>query len=143
MKQIAPIVIIVVFMSSCVLLCGCSTTPAWGNKSDNPFHDTFGGKSRIQFEHVFDNHMVNVVRIDSDRVGNDLLKVTLTLRNTTKSDLWVDIRTAFLDEQGHELEKTNWEPIGIEKRTVAEYTCTSLSNQAMDYQILIYNVRKN
>jgi len=124
-------------------LTGCQTTPGWGNPEDNPYHTTFGGQSRIQFEDVTVNHLVNVVRVDTKRVGDGLLKIILTLRNTTKDNLWIEIRTTFLDDEGHMLEKTNWEPIGLEKRSVTEYTCTSFSNKAADYQIIIHQANKS
>jgi hypothetical protein len=55
----------------------------------------------------------------------------------------VDVRTTFLDERGHVLEQTNWEAIVLTQRTVTQYTCTSLGNQAADYQIIVRDPRKH
>lgn len=121
------------------LLAGCKTEPAELKPEDNPYLS----QSRVQFESHLTDTIVHVVRTDSERVGKGLLKVTLTLRNRTKSNLWVDIRTTFLDAKNHVLEQTNWEPILLDRRTVSEYTCTSLSNQATDYQIIIRKPSKS
>jgi hypothetical protein len=84
-----------------------------------------------------------VVRIDPVRdETTGLLKVILTLRNVTKSNLWIDIRTTFLDDRQHVLEQTNWEPIELNARTVTEYTCASISPKAADYQIIIRKPNK-
>ena len=139
MKKLLILLVLIVF----IRLMGCQTTPGWGNPEDNPYHTTFGGKSRIQFEDVTVNHLINIVRVDTKRVGDGLLRVILTLRNTTKDNLWAEIRTTFLDNEGHMLEQTNWEPIGLEKRSVTEYTCTSFSKEAADYQIIIHKADKS
>jgi len=132
-----------VYIGCSILFCGCMTTPGWGNREEKPYHTSFFSQSRIQFEDVTVNYLINVVHVDTQRVGDGLLKVILTLRNTTKGNLWAEIRTTFLDSEGHVLEQTNWEPIGLEKRTVTEYTCTSLSNKAADYQIIIHKAQKS
>ena len=116
-----------------VALSGCKTEPAKLSPEDNPYLS----QGRIQFESHTTDAIVKVARADSERVGSGLLKVILTLRNTTKSNLWVEIRTTYLDERQHVLEQTNWEPIELNARTVSEYTCTSLSSKAADYQVII------
>lgn len=122
-----------------VTLIGCSNThPANGSKEDGPYLS----ETRIQFEKGTTKAIVKVVRVDTERIGSGLLKVILTLRNKTKKNLWVDTRTTFLDAKGHVLEQTNWEPILLDARTVSEYTCTSLGNQAADYQIIIRKPKK-
>lgn len=117
----------------CYLIAGCKTEPAELKPEANPYLS----QSRVQYESHLTDKIVSVVRTDSERIGSGLLKVTLTLRNRTKSNLWVDIRTTFLDANNHVLEQTNWEPILLDSRTVSEYTCTSLSNKAADYQIIM------
>jgi hypothetical protein len=134
---------VTVMLSLLICSSACQTTPGWGNPEENPYQTTFGGQSRIQFEDVTVTHLINVVRVDTKRVGDGLMRIILTLRNTTKDNLWAEIRTTFLDEEGHMLEQTNWEPIGLEKRSVTEYTCTSFSNKAADYQIIIHKAEKS
>ena len=101
-------------------------------------------QGRVQFEDRWTADHVKVVQDPTtDRVGAGLLKVTLTLRNTTKDNLWCDVRTTFLDNRGHVLEQTNWEPVLLDFRTVSEYTCTSMGAQAADYQIIIRKPNKS
>jgi hypothetical protein len=115
------------------LLSGCTTEPAKVESESSPFLT----QDRIQFESHTTDAIVKVVRVDLQRVGSGLLKVILTLRNTTKKNLFTEIRTTFLDDKGHMLEQTNWEPIELNARTVTEYTCTSISPRAADYQVII------
>ena len=129
-------------MTVCLLfvgaVCGCTTEPARMSPEENPYLS----QGRIQFESSTTKDLIHVTRVDTKRVGSGLLKVIVTLRNITKDNLWADIRTTFLDKDKHVLESTNWEPILLEARTVTEYTCTSLSNQAADYQIIIRKPKK-
>jgi hypothetical protein len=115
------------------LLGGCTTEPAKLTPEANPYLS----QGRVQFESHTTDEIITVARIDSERVGSGLLKVVLTLRNTTKDNLWAEIRTTFLDGRGHKLEDTNWEPVQLNARTVSEYTCTSISPKASDYQVII------
>ena len=115
------------------LLSGCVTEPAKIKAENSPYLT----QDRIQFESHTTDAIVKVVRVDLQRVGSGLLKVILTLRNTTKKNLFIETRTTFLDDKGHMLEQTNWEPIELNARTVTEYTCTSMSPRAADYQVII------
>lgn len=120
------------------LLClavtlGCTTEQAKMSPEENPYLS----QGRIQFESSTTKDLIHIARVDTKRVGSGLLKVIVTLRNRTKKNLWADVRTSFLDKDRHVLESTNWEPILLEARTVSEYTCTSLSDLAADYQIII------
>jgi len=119
-------------------LTGCTTEAAKLNPEDNP-HLSQG---RIQFESSTTKGIIDVVRVDSERVGSGLLKVYVDLRNKTKNNLWAEVRTTFLDARAHVLEQTNWEPVQLTRRTVSEYTCTSMSNKAADYQIIIRKPKK-
>ncbi len=121
------------------VLFGCTTEPAHMVSEDSPYLS----QGRVQFESSKVKYVLQVARIDSQRVGNGLLKVIATFRNTTKEDVWVDARTTFLDAQGHMLEQTNWESVMLDKRTVTEYVCTSMSVRAADYQVIIRNPRKH
>jgi len=113
--------------------CGCTTEPAELKPEENPYLT----QGRIQFESHLTDEVIDIVRVDTERVGAGLLKVILTVRNKRKSNLFAEFRTTFLDERGHVLEQTNWEPIELNARTVSEYTCTSMSTKAADYQIII------
>ena len=103
----------------------------------SPEADPYLTQGRVQFESSTTKDLIHVARVDTQRVNGNLLKVILTLRNTTKKNLWVDIRTTFLDEGRHVLDQTNWEPTLLQARTVSEYNCTSLNNRAADYQIIL------
>lgn len=127
-----------VLLVSCVFWSGCETEQAELSHEANP-HLTQG---RVQFESSTTKHLLRVVRVDSERLNGGLLKIHLTIRNTDKKNLWADIRTTFLDDRQHVLDSTNWEPILLQGRTVTEYTCTSLSNRAADYQIIIRKPKK-
>ena len=117
---------------------GCETEQAELHSEANPYLS----QGRIQFESSTTKKIVKVTRVDTERLPTGLLKIFVTLRNTTKNNLWADIRTTFLDDKKHILEQTNWEPILLDARTVSEYTCTSLSNRAVDYQIIIRKPKK-
>lgn len=127
----------------CILLAGvlmgcAETTPAPLVAESDPYVT----QSRIQYESSTTKDIVDVVGIDAHRLDSGLLKIVLTMRNRTKDDLWVDIRTTFLDERRHVLDQTNWEPVLLTRRTVSEYICTSLGPQAADYQIIIRKPKK-
>jgi hypothetical protein len=122
------------------LVCaGCKTSPAKLHAQDDPYLT----RGRIQYESSLTPATIEVVRTDTKRVGSGLLKVIVTMRNKTKSNLWAEFRTTYLDEDRHVLEQTNWEPIELNARTVTEYTCTSMSSRAADYQIIIRKPAKS
>lgn len=131
-----PILILVLVGIAATL--GCTTEQAKMSPEENPYLS----QGRIQFESSTTKDIIHVVRVDINRPAGGLLKVIVTLRNRTKDNLWADIRTTFLDADNHVLESTNWEPIMLDARTVTEYTCTSLSNQAEDCQIIIRKPKK-
>jgi hypothetical protein len=99
-------------------------------------------QGRIQFENSTMDGLIHIVRVDSERLNGGMLKVIVTVRNLKKSNFWSEFRTTFLDERGHVLEQTNWEPIELSARTVTEYTCTSINSRAADYQIIVRNPAK-
>lgn len=121
------------------VLAGCTAEPAHMRLEANPYLSD----GRIQFESGKIKYVLQVARIDAQRVGSGLLKVILTFRNTAKENVWVDIRTTFLDKGKHVLEQTNWEAVQMNARTVTEYTCTSMSNAAVDYQVLVRKPKKS
>ena len=120
-----------------LLLAGCKSTmkPADTHLEDNPYLQ----QGRIQFENSSMGELVHIARVDTERVNGGLLKVIVTVRNLKKDNFWSEFRTTFLDERGHVLEQTNWEPIELNARTVTEYTCTSINSRAADYQIVVRN----
>ena len=130
MKLLAKLPI-VVFLS--LVFCGCTAEQAFERSEDNPHLE----QGRVQFINARTKYTIQVAKVDAERVNGGLLKIYLTVRNTAKENVWADIRTTFLDEKNHVLEQTNWEPTFFEARTVGEYTCTSMSSKAVDYQILV------
>lgn len=123
-----------------LLLAGCKSTTKQAiiHVEDNPHVQ----QGRIQFENSSMDELIQIVRVDSERLNGGLLKVYVTVRNLKKDNFWSEFRTTFLDERGHVLEQTNWEPIQLTARTVSEYTCTSISSRAADYQIVVRNPAK-
>ena len=126
-------------LAALVTLAGCTAERAHTVSESNPYLS----QGRVQFESLNIKYNVQVARVDSKRLNGGLLKVYLTLRNTTREPVWIDIRTTFLDEDGHKLnDQTNWEPFRTDPRAVSEYTCTSMNPAAADYQIVVRNPRK-
>ena len=113
---------------------GCASThTATVKNRDKPYLE----KGRIQWN---SSRIKAVLRIDTGSVEHTdagLLRLRLTLRNKTKKDVVVDIRTTFLDEDGFEVEKTNWEPIVCTARTQTQYETVSLSPKVHEYQVII------
>jgi hypothetical protein len=100
-------------------------------------------ETRVQFEDNWTADHVKVTRLlDAERLTGGLLKVTVTLRNLEKENLWCDIRTQFLDKNGHVIDKGNWEPFKLDRSTVTDYSYTSMNADAADYQIIIKGGRK-
>lgn len=131
MKRIGLIACLV--LTACA--AGCTTHYGHTQVEQDP-HLTYGG--RVQFDTSRTKYVLQVARVDSKRTEpGDLLKVVLTLRNMTRDDVWVDVRTTFLGKDRHQLEETNWERVLLDARTVTEYTCTSLSDKAMDYKVIV------
>ncbi|MDK1032821.1 MAG: hypothetical protein QGD94_12495 [Planctomycetia bacterium] len=119
---------------------GCTTEAAKLTPEANPYLE----QGRIQFASTTTKRQVQVVRIDTERIAGDLLKVIVTFRNRRRSsNLWCDIRTTFLNSKNHVLEQTNWEPVLLDARTLTEYTVTSLSSKAADYQIIVRKQKKS
>jgi hypothetical protein len=123
------------FCLGALLLCGCKSTmkPADMHVEDAPYSQ----QGRVQYENSTMGELIHVARVDSERVTGGRLKVIVTMRNLKKENFWSEFRTTYLDDRGHVLEQTNWEPIEMDARTVSEYTCTSISSRAADYQIII------
>jgi hypothetical protein len=118
--------------------CTAKTTQAEDGCNEGAYLD----QGHVQFESSHSHRYIKVENVDPQRTSNGLLKVTLTLRNLKKQNLWVDIRTTFLDERGHVVEQTNWEPTLLDARTISEYTCTSMGKQVVDYQVVIRRQEK-
>ncbi|HOB73543.1 MAG TPA: DUF1425 domain-containing protein [Phycisphaerae bacterium] len=117
-----------------LLLSGCASTHQAKDKGiDDPYHQ----KGRIQWNSSNIRAVLQVDKVVSERTETGLLRVRMIIRNKTRDDIWVDIRTLFTDEQGFEKEKTNWEPICCTARTQTTYEAVSLGAQVCDYQVII------
>jgi len=92
---------------------------------------------RVQFDDASAKRLVVVLRADTERLTNGLLRVTILLRNKTSRTLWTDICTSFRDADGKELERTTWEPTLLTPQAATEYACTSTSAQAADYRVVV------
>lgn len=118
--------------------CAASTHRARVEGRDEPFQE----KGRFQWNST---NLKSVLRIDNaaaDRTETGLLRVRVILRNKTRKDVVVDIRTLFTDEQGFEKEQTNWEQFVCTARSQTQYEVVSLGPHVTDYQIIIRDPRK-
>jgi uncharacterized protein YcfL len=130
----------VVLTTFAVLMApGCASThPARVEGRIDPFQE----KGRVQWNST---NLKSVLRVDNataDRTESGLLRVRLILRNKTRKDIVVDVRTLFTDKQGFEKEQTNWEPIVCTARTQTQYEAVSLGPHVDDYQVIIREPRK-
>lgn len=115
-------------------MIGCASTHhADVGGEDAPFQ----AKGRIQWNSSKPKHSLKIDKALADRTDTGLLRVRLILRNKTKKDVFVDIRTLFTDEAGFEKERTNWEPICCTARTQTQYETVSLGPDVHDYQVII------
>ena len=132
-RLLGPAMLVVTFSAGCA-----STHEAEVNYSDNPYL----GKGRIQWNSTSLKSHLDIEKALADRTDSGLLRVRMIVRNRTKHDVWVDVRTTFLDEKGFPREQTNWEPICCTARTQTTYQAVSLGSQATDYQVIIRDPRK-
>lgn len=132
-------VLIPLLMVLAGVLDGCGAGPIEPQSRASPT----SAQNRVGFEDPAAGRLVEVFRADAERLPSGLLKITVTLRNKTGSALWADIRTSFLDANGKALEQTNWTPTRLGARALAEYTCTSTSGQAADYEVIIRKPAKS
>ncbi|MBP9026471.1 MAG: hypothetical protein KBH81_10060 [Phycisphaerae bacterium] len=126
-----------VFCGLC--LAGCASThPAEINDCPAPYQ----AKSRVQWYSSNLKSLLEIDKADVQRTPDGRLHLRLAIRNQTRKDIWVDIRTVFTDDRGFEREKTNWEPICLTARVDTTYEVFSLGTQVCDYQIVIRDPRK-
>jgi len=127
-------------LASILVLTACASThEAEVQRVDGPY----GQKGRVQWN---DSNLKNLLTIEeavADRTDGGLLRVRMIVRNRRAEDLWVDVRTTFLDEGGFPKEQTNWEPVCCTARTQTTYQTVSLGSQVADYQVIIRNPRKH
>lgn len=120
------------------MAAGCATTePARVEGRVNPYQE----KGRIQWNSRNLKHVLSIDAADTDRLDSGLLRVRLAIRNKTRKDIWVDIRTLYTDEQGFEKERTNWEAVMVPARTHETYEALSLGADVHDYQVIIRDAK--
>jgi hypothetical protein len=71
------------------------------------------------------------------RIEGGLLQTRMRIENFLDVDRWVDVQVIFRDKDGYEVEKTNWEPVLLQRRRVTEHKTNSLNARSTDYRILI------
>lgn len=76
------------------------------------------------------------------RMESGLLQARVKIENFLDTDRWVDIQIIFRDQDGFEVEKTNWEPIFLHRRKVTDYQINSLSPKPVDYRILVREAKQ-
>lgn len=84
---------------------------------------------------------LNIVRHKGDRLPGGQLEVKLEMENEEKGDVWADVQVIFRDQDGFELEKTNWEPVQFHGHSVTTFKKNSLNAKASDYRVLIRGVK--
>jgi len=127
-------------IGTCLYLAGCARThPALVDYDPAPYQH----QTRVQWNSSGLKSLLAIDKADVERTDTGLLRVRLALRNRTRDNIWVDIRTVFTDEKGFELEKTNWEPFCCTARTVETYETVSLGANARDYQLIIRDPRES
>lgn len=115
-------------------LAGCRNEAAPSiHLTDNPYL----ADGRIQFERSSVKHDMEINRVDTKRLPSGHLKLILDIRNHHPDTVFAEMRTTFLDDAGHVLDQTNWQLVQLNPRTVSQYTCTSMSPRAADYQVII------
>ena len=87
-------------------------------------------------------YYINIVKQGASRLPGGQLVVKMELENEEDKDVWVDIQTVFRGTDGFEVEKTDWEPILLHRRTVTTFQRNSLNVAAADYRVLIRNIKK-
>ena len=122
-----------------LLVVGCASThTAKVDDVQSPYQT----KGRIQWNSSNLKALLHIDKAAVDRTEDGLLRVRLIIRNKTKRDLFVDVRTVFTDEQGFPKEQTNWEPLCCTARTQSTYETVSLGTQVSDYQVVIRDPKK-
>ena len=76
------------------------------------------------------------------RMESGLLQARVKIENFLDTDRWVDIQIIFRDQDGFEVEKSNWEPIFLHRRKVTDYQINSLSPRPADYRILVREAKQ-
>ena len=82
---------------------------------------------------------VSAVRAKSVRMPAGQLHVRVQLIKEALGSDFVEIMTAFVDSEGFETEKTNWEPVHLEEGVMTQYETSSLSSKAVDFRVVIRN----
>jgi hypothetical protein len=119
-------------------LAGCASThPAEVEDRTAPYQ----AKTRVQWYSANLKPLLEIDKADVERAADGRLRIRLAIRNQTRKDLWVEIRTLFTDAKGFECEKTNWEPICLTARVDTMYEVFSLGTQVSDYQVIIRDPR--
>ena len=86
---------------------------------------------------------LRVTQLAANRIAGELLEVKVGLENIKKDSLWCDIQVVFYDKDGFEKEKTNWQPLLLQRQQITFYKTCSLSSAVHDFSILLRNPRKS
>ncbi len=84
---------------------------------------------------------LRLVKHDAERLPNGQLKVRMEIENKRKKTFHADIQFIFRDENGFEIEKTNWQPVLLHGRRVELVEQNSITPNAADYRILIRKMK--
>lgn len=119
------------------LIAGLGCGPYKPTSSETPLQET---EKVLLLDHGL-TYRIHVVKEASTRLAGGQFEVKMEIENKWNDDVWVDIQTIFRGTDGFEIEKTDWEPFLLHRRTVTLFQRNSLNTAAADYRILIRNVR--
>lgn len=121
-----------------VLLTGCPSTKPGPLMSHQKVEDsriiyTVKGASETATLRKF----IKTISVEASKTESGLLEVNAVFHNIRSKDLWVDVMTVFLDENGREIEKTNWQNVQFFTGVDQTFRQTSIRESATDFCIYL------
>jgi hypothetical protein len=83
------------------------------------------------------NGKVTVLRVGSERTGNNLLSVFAGLKNKTTYKVVLEAETIYKDKAGNALNAGSWIPVNLKPHEESEYRSASISEEAVDFLVRI------
>ena len=124
-------------MMATVLFAVACVGPYKADVNRSPLQDT---ERIVLLDHALTRYL-KVVRSKTDRLTAGQLEIKIDIENEENADVWADMRIIFRDDDGFELETTNWEPVQFHRRAVTTIKRNSLSAKAADYRILLRKIK--
>ena len=80
---------------------------------------------------------IEIMRIDSNRGGNNLLQVVAALRNKSPHRLNLEIETIYKDSSGNDLNTGSWIHLSLDPHAEQDYRSAAISEAAVDFLIRV------